>query len=368
MLRIKSLDLRGFRSVGEAHIELGPLNVFLGQNGAGKSNILSLFRLLNHAMSGHFQVFVGTQGGGSRLLHYGPKVSSEIAVKLDFASDTGVNSYSVRWVKGAGDRLIFAEEEITYQKEGSTSAQRLSLGGGQRESALIDEAATNPTAKFIKGALERFRVYQFHDTSSAAAIKQAQPINENRYLRDDGSNLGPFLLFLRENHLAHYDKIRRTISLVAPFFDDFALAPRAGNPSQILLEWRERDSDHYFDANDLSDGTLRFMCLATLLLQPNLPSAILIDEPELGLHPAAIYQLAALLRSDSFEAQPIVSTQSVTLIDQVGRADDLIIVERDRRARAQSTFRRLKSEELADWLQNYSLGELWLKNLLGARP
>jgi predicted ATPase len=183
-------------------------------------------------------------------------------------------------------------------------------------------------------------------------------------LRSNASNLAAFLFLLQGQHPEHYREIVRTVRLVAPFFDDFALRPRPLNPNKIQLEWREKGSDSYFGANYLSDGTLRFMCLATLLLQPDLPATVLIDEPELGLHPYAITVLASLLRSAAQQTQVIVSTQSVPLVNQF-RPEDVIVVDREDR---QSVFRRLTQADLESWLDEYGLGDLWEKNLLGGRP
>jgi predicted ATPase len=164
----------------------------------------------------------------------------------------------------------------------------------------------------------------------------------------------------------YYRNIVETIRLVAPFFDDFVLRPSPLNPDKIRLEWREKGSDAYFNAHALSDGTLRFISLATLLLQPpdQLPTTILLDEPELGLHPYAINVLGGLLRSTALDTQIIVSTQSVTLVNQFD-PEDLVIVERENGA---SIFRRPDETEIEGWLEGYSLGELWEKNVLGGRP
>ena len=212
--------------------------------------------------------------------------------------------------------------------------------------------------------MKSWHVYHFHDTSATAKIKFPGDIEDNVELRDDASNLAAFLYLLRERHPAHYQKIVRSIQLVAPFFDNFDLKPSRLNPEKIRLEWREKGSDAYFNAHALSDGTLRFMCLATLLQMPDPPATILIDEPELGLHPYAITLLAALLRSAATHTQVIVSTQSVTLVNQF-KPDDLVVVERQDN---QSVFRRPDAQALAEWLEDYSVGELWEKNLLGGRP
>lgn len=132
--------------------------------------------------------------------------------------------------------------------------------------------------------------------------------------------------------------------------------PNRLNEQLIQLEWKQAGAvDTYFNAYQLSDGTLRFICLATLLLQPNLPQTIIIDEPELGLHPVAVNKLAALIKKASAKTQIIISTQSVNLVDNFG-PQDIIVVDRKDNA---TVFNRLDAESLDVWLKDYSLGEIW---------
>jgi predicted ATPase len=238
------------------------------------------------------------------------------------------------------------------------------LGKGYSESEFVDEALDFPDARWMLERLQGWRVYHFHDTSASAMVKQTGDVGDNEALRPDASNLAAFLFLLRTKHPESYRRIVSTIRLVAPFFDDFRLRPSPFNEQKIQLEWSERSSDAYFNAHALSDGTLRFICLATLLLQPNLPSLILIDEPELGLHPYAIQVLAGLVRSASEKTQVILSTQSVSLVNQFA-PEDLVVVDRNK---GESVFRRLSPEDMKDWLEGYSLGELWEKNVFGGRP
>ncbi len=190
-------------------------------------------------------------------------------------------------------------------------------------------------------------------------------LHDNRFLREDGSNLASFLYLLRERHIASYRLIRSTIRQVAPFFDDFTLKPLELNPDTIRLEWRHRNSDAYFDVSSLSDGTLRFMALTTLLLQPVKlrPEIILLDEPELGLHPYAIAMLAAMMRSASTETQIVAATQSPTLLDHF-EPEDVLVAER---VGGETRLNRLEAEPLREWLEDYSLGQLWEKNHFGGR-
>lgn len=197
-------------------------------------------------------------------------------------------------------------------------------------------------------------------------MKKTADVNDNRYLRSDGSNLAAFLYYLRRKHESAYSLIRRTAQRAAPFFDDFLLEPQKLNPDKIRLEWKHKGSDAYFDASSLSDGTLRFMALATLFLQPDeyRPSVILVDEPEIGLHPYAITLLASLVKQASIKTQVIVSTQSPLLLDHF-QPEDVLVADR---VDGGTQFTRLESMRLTTWLEDYSLGQLWEKNELGGRP
>ena len=197
-------------------------------------------------------------------------------------------------------------------------------------------------------------------------MKKTADLNDNRFFRPDGANLAPFLYYLREKHESSYSLIRRTVQRVAPFFDDFALAPQQLNEDKIRLEWRHKGTDAYFDAASLSDGSLRFIALATLLLQPESlrPSVILLDEPELGLHPYAITMLASLLKQAAAQTQIILATQSPFLLDHF-EPEDVLVADR---VNGQTQLTRLDTPSLETWLQDYSLGQLWEKNEIGGRP
>ncbi|MBN2003743.1 MAG: AAA family ATPase [Anaerolineae bacterium] len=372
MSALDHISIRGYKSIRELDLDLRPLNVFIGPNGAGKSNLIGVFELLNQIVRGNLQVFIGEAGGADALLYFGRKTTGAIDLALTFfaqeAQEHLRNSYHCRLLPTADDTLIFTAEECWFHdRQRFVDPYVESLGAGHRETRLSKVALQSPAitmADYIIRAMKSWRVYHFHDTSATAQIKFPGDIEDNVDLRDDASNLAAFLYMLHERHAAHYQKIVKSIQLVAPFFDDFDLKPSRLNPEKIRLEWREKGSDAYFNAHALSDGTLRFMCLATLLQMPNPPATILIDEPELGLHPYAITLLAALLRSAATRTQVIVSTQSVTLVNQFA-PEDIVVVERQDN---QSVFRRPDVQALIEWLEEYGMGDLWEKNLLGGRP
>ncbi len=362
MSALDRIEIKGFKSIRDMDLELGSLNILIGANGSGKTNFISAFELLNNIVEGNLQLFVAQSVGVDGLLYFGQKVTDEIFIRLDY----GINDYQARLVPSAQDILIFADERCWYHGEGYDKPYEVWLGRGHKETQLHEEAKkqSGRIARYVLKRLKSYRIYHFHDTSASAKAKQPGHIDDNTELRPDASNLAAFLYLLRETQREHYDRLVKTIRLAAPFFDDFRLRPAPRNPDTIKLEWREKGSDAYFDAHSLSDGTLRFMSLATLLLQPTLPSTILIDEPELGLHPYAITLLASMLRSAANKAQVIVSTQSVSLVNQFG-PEDIVVVDREE---GESKFKHLEAQKIESWLEDYGLGDLWEKNILGGRP
>jgi predicted ATPase len=223
--------------------------------------------------------------------------------------------------------LIFDEERILVRGEGHTEPLGSSLGRGHRETRLHDEIerrGPKSIAGHVVDTLRGCRVFHFHDTSRNAPVKQLGYASDNVALHPDARNLAAVLLRLRETDTPSYRRIVGTIRQVAPFFRDFVLLEEG---ERLRLRWLQSGSDIVFPADALSDGTLRFICLTTLLSLPDLPNLVVLDEPELGLHPYAIVQLADMLRAASHDSQVLIATQSVTLMNQF-QLDDLLVVER----------------------------------------
>jgi predicted ATPase len=365
---LKKLDrikITNYKSIRNLDLELSDLNVFIGANGSGKSNFIGAFKFLNYLIEGNLQTYTAAQGGADIILHFGRKHSESMYFSLSF--ENGVNGYECRLAPGAEDNFFFIREYIWYhRKDLHPQPKDQSLGSGHLESKLsqIKTKGWHRIDRHVLGHLESWRLYHFHDTSDSAKVKQTGDLEDNRFLKPDARNLAAFLYRLEQNYQDHFDNIQDAIRLVAPFFDRFNLHPSELNPDKIRLEWLEKGSDSYFNASVLSDGTLRFICMATLLLQPNLPSVILVDEPELGLHPSAISVLANLLQSAAKRTQVLISTQSVTLVNHF-EPQDVVVVEREE---GQSVFRRLDKADMTNWLDDYSLGDLWEKNVIGGRP
>jgi len=359
MSSVKSLTITGYKSIRELrNFPLTNLNVLIGANGAGKSNFIGLFRLLNEMYEQQLQVYVQTQGGPDALLHFGRNTSEKLHAEFYFNK----NSYKFNLIPTSDNRLIFESEISWYAGERYPGSYPETLGTGHDESKLKD--AKDSYSPYVRESVSNWRVYHFHDTGEKARVKQKHPANDNLRLKIDAANLAAYLRMLNGKHHAHYQRIVDTIRLVAPFFGDFI---HRADAEYIELEWTQKGKpDTPFKALHLSDGTLRFICLAALLLQPIhlLPDTILIDEPELGLHPYAISVLADIFKQVSEERQLIVSTQSVELINELS-PQDIIVVDQENDA---STFKRFTNEELSGWLEQYAMGELWKRNVLGGRP
>ncbi|HCU36787.1 MAG TPA: chromosome segregation protein SMC [Armatimonadetes bacterium] len=368
MNRLTRVKLTGFKSIREMDLRLGNLTVLIGANGAGKSNLTSLFQMLNHAMSGHLRVHVAERGRAKSFLHHGPAHTQQVAVDLEYECEQGTNLYHARLGFAAGDSLIFTDETVAFRRGDQREADAPeSLGVGHTESLLKQAGEEgNETALFAYNSLSRWRFYQFHDTSATAGIRLGRSMRDSDYLRHDGSNLAAYLQRLLRTEPDCYRKIIETIRLAAPFFDDFDLEPLVDSPDEVMLNWHAAGDDYPYGAHQLSDGTLRFMALATLLLQPtgNMPSLVVIDEPELGLHPYALGLLGSMVRAVTESVQVIMATQSVSLVDEFEPSDIVVVEQRD----GQSTFERLDTIGLSGWLDAYSVSELWEKNVIGGRP
>ena len=373
MTHIQTLTIQGYKSIKSLKaFKLRNLNILIGANGSGKSNFISLFRFLASVVGDNFPVDVQKWGGPDALLHFGSKVTPSMNMEVYFtANDIGtgpiVNGYRITLEATQDNRLIFAREE-PYVRGYATKAYPLGSGHEIAKVRIDTDSNSVKVSSYVREKLRIWREYHFHDTSDTSAVKGRRPSNENLRLRADAGNLAAYLrrVKLTPSWTASYENIVDTIRRAAPFFGDFVF--REEDSEFIELEWTERGRpDTPWKAHVLSDGTLRFICLTTLLLQPPflLPDTLLIDEPELGLHPFAINLLADMLQQVAETKQVIVSTQSVELLNSFS-PEDVVVVQREQ---DETVFKRLDADALSDWLiDDYSLGDLWKRNILGGRP
>ena len=365
MLELDYITVKGFKSIAAIEeLRLGAMNVLIGPNGSGKSNFVGVFSFLNAIRSGKLQDYVVRAGGADKVLHFGARETDELYIDISFEDRT--NRYEITLQPAGADDLIPGSEVAYFWDKARYPGPLGILIQPAGREAGISRPQSHGVISYVSRRLNRWKLYHFHDTSDASPMKKTADVNDNRHLRPDGSNLAAFLYLLSREYPDSYSLITRTVRQVAPFFEGFQLEPQLLNPSKILLEWRHTGTDAYFDASSLSDGTLRFMALATLFLQPAdlRPSVMLVDEPELGMHPFAITLLASLMKQASVETQVIVSTQSSLFLDNF-EPEDVLVADR---VDGGTQLTRLNPSDLEPWLDEYSLGQLWEKNELGGRP
>ena len=365
--KLTEVVIKGYKSIdynNAVTLYFGNVNILLGANGAGKSNIVSFFKMLSYMMSKSFARYVEMAGTSNSLLHYGAKHTHGIEGVLTFMDKKSVDTYQFKLGNAAPDRLIVTEESIHWHRRGEAKPYEVVLDPIFKESSLSD--CQDAVAKSIYRMLSFCKVYQFHDSSSEGPLRQACPVETADYLQSQGNNLPSFLYFLRENYLDSYNRIVSYVREVVPQCQEFYLEP-VGN--SISLRWTDASANDYvFNAHQFSDGSIRYIALATLLLQPQetMPSVIILDEPELGLHPFAITQLAEMIKDAAYHSQVIIATQSKDLVDHFDM-NDISVVEMDDKNRCTSV-RKLKESDYKLWLEHYTVSELWDKNVIGGRP
>ncbi len=354
---LQNIKIEGYKSIKKMDLKLSPINILIGSNGVGKSNFISFFKLVNNIYEQRLQQY-SLKSGVDNLLHYGRKNTNEIKGYLNF----GKNAYSFTLLPSDDFKLFISREDSILP--GNSQYRESFYSENIKESQI--KGSTTTRNKFLSEHLESYKIYHFHDTSSSAPLRTKANTNDNRILKEDGGNLPAYLYYLQEKHPMNFKRIERTIQSVVPFFDRFNLSPAFLDEEKILLEWTEKEHpETYFNANHLSDGSLRYIALVTLLMQPKLPKVIIIDEPELGLHPTAINKLSGLIKSAAAkDCQIIVSTQSVTLLNNF-EAEDIITVDKEDN---QSVFKRLDKDGLSNWIEDYSIGELWTKSIIKGQP
>lgn len=355
-----TITLNGYKSIRELNnfrLQNG-LNVLIGANGSGKTNFIRFFELLGNLMDPNkgLQNYVSARGQADAFLFRGMKVTPEFSASMKF----GLNEYKFT-LRSADDRSLFFAQESAPFAGPIYGAVENSQGSGHKESMIARFHGTG-AKNWVFETIRDWRVYHFHDTSPSAPVMGLCNIVDNAVLHSNAANLAAFLMQMAQSHPQHYAQIEETVRQVAPFFGAFVLREVIQGQTQLL--WKDRYSDLLYYPHQLSDGTLRYICLATLLLQPNPASTLIIDEPELGLHPYAIKLLASLLHEAAERAQLIVSTQASLLVDELTPEQIIVVNHHD----GETRFERQDSATLRDWLEEYTLGQLWEKNELGGLP
>lgn len=346
------IELKGYKSIRHQRVDFKNINILIGANGSGKSNFISFFEFLNKLYNRNLSEYISLKGGEDKILFEGKDITDEISFKIEFGE--GQNGYSAV-LKLGDDGFVFSEERLIYQRD-----RGVDINGYTKEARL--KITDNFRARYVIKYLNGFRKYHFHDTGSKSPFTQMSNIeNDIYYLYEKGENLAAFLYEIHVKNPIVYHRIISTIQSVAPYFSDFFFQPNQEN--YIRLQWKDKYSNTVYGVNDLSDGTIRFIALTTLFMQPNLPETIIIDEPELGLHPTAISKLAGLIKAvASKDCQVIIATQSTDLISYF-QPEDILTVDQ---VNGETQLNRLDRETLSIWLEDYTLDDLWKRNIISA--
>jgi predicted ATPase len=361
---IEYIQIKGYKSIKHLQLVLKPINILIGSNGSGKSNFISFFKLLNALFNQRLQTFIKEEKADN-ILYFGRRTTKQLYGKLIFTSDAGItnNAYYFNLTQDKIGGLYIDKESSGFNVLKDNDNRNYFDNHDLDESKT---ATTNyPRDKYLKEYMSSLRIFHFHDTSATSMLRKECDVQDNLYLKYDGRNLAAFLYFIKIKHEKIYARIVATVKSIAPYIDKFILEPSELNKKEIELRWVDKgDPESNFSAYQLSDGTIRFIGLATVLLQPNPPSVIIIDEPELGLHPLAIVKLAGMVQIASQNTQVIISTQSANLIDYF-EPEDIITVDKNKEDN-QSVFVRLEAENLKLWSDDYTLGDLWQRNIINS--
>ena len=385
---IHSLKLKNFLSYGSQgeEIEMQPLNVIIGANSSGKSNLIEAMAILK-AIPTDLLAPIRQGGGTSDFLWKGdnPNPVAEIEATLDYEGDTPLR-YRIDFTV-VGQKLDIVDEAIEnkyafqgnsdvyffyrYQNghpvlnirnniEGVRSQRSLRREDINSEQSILSQRKDPdqyPELTYLNNQFSNISLYrEWHiGRNSQARMPQKTDLPEHPLL-EDGSNLGLVL-----NNLQYQIGAREIIEKLKKFYDEAEeLAPKIyGGTVQIFI--REIGLNQPIPATRLSDGTLRYLFLMALLLDPTPPPIICIEEPEIGLHPDIIPTIAEMLIEASKRTQIIVTTHSDALISSLP-PESVLVCERDMTG---THLRRLDPNQLKNWLENYGLGELWRMGEIG---
>ncbi|RJO74559.1 MAG: hypothetical protein C4523_00485 [Myxococcales bacterium] len=382
---VNRLTIRNYRVLKDVALDLGSLNVFIGPNGSGKTTLLEVFGLLARGVRKQLKDSISNQGGLLGLRSVGGKPNDPLSIELS----VGAYNYAIE-LKTLGQGYVIDRELLTVKKKillDRTATKALyrkgnKLVGAQKDQKKagaakgtegFDEAelllAQVPTwnekeldeFRFLIGSFAEFITFY---AGFAANVRLPQILEPGWLMPGiDGSKLVPALNNIKSSYPDAYQRIFETLQVAFPDLKDLTFPPVSFG--QALLRWWENNERGFFHSQ-LSEGTLRFLCLVTMLLSPALPPLVVIDEPEVSMHPEMLMILAGLLKEASLRSQILVATHSERLIRWLEPKHVVICNKEDgfaRLVRADSAELNLK-----DWLQKYTLDQLWLMGELGGRP
>ena len=384
---IRRINLRSFLSYGpeEVGINLSPLNVLIGPNGSGKSNLLEALAIFR-AAAGDLQSAVLTGGGIAEYIWKGERPTERASLNAVLSAPPSMNL--VMWhtleLAQAGSRLEVSREaigtsasgvgevELVYMRKDDVTLLRpqtdatlnaehrvYDIKSGQSILSQRRDPERYPELTYLADQFASIALFQNWDFGRRSAVRLPQRTDlPSDFLLPDASNLGLVL-----HDLAQTSTQRDALTLYLQKFYEPARGLSTRIVGGTLQLYIEEEGGRLIPATRLSDGTLRYLCLLAILCHPTPPPVIAIEEPELGLHPDILPTIAELLRKASERTQLFVTTHSDALVSALSDVPESILV--CEATPDGTTMKRLEAEPLREWLEKYSLGEIWRMGEIG---
>ena len=363
---IEKIRLRNILSFGDKgeEIELQPLNIIIGQNASGKSNLVDVLKLLRSLPQDKgLATFISKNGGVNEWFWKGRHTDNYAEIKIYYKGKPLQISYKIQITEDPFDsRVSIFNETVISEKTGKILIERDTLN----EESFLGFSYRQQKDELV---FPRFELRHFFNalvtytdlqTNRASEIRRPQiPDAPNDFLEESGSNLALVLNDL-EHRGNEKDKIVENLKKFNPQIKDYSVRILGGT---VQLFIREEGLEKPISAMRLSDGTLRYLCLLAILCHPEPPPLICIEEPETGLHPDILPTIAELMKEASQRTQLIVTTHSDILVSAFSDMPEAVLVcEKDEDG---THFERLEAERLKVWLEEYTLGEAWLRGAIG---
>ena len=379
-MRYLQIQIKGYRALADVTLDLHPLTVMIGPNGCGKTSLLEVFQLLKEAAQGRLGEAIANLGGFMSVLTRTSDVPSrmEFALKVDINSQLspGPISYHLALEPGSqGVGFVSVLERLSQLKPGTGPHHYIDSSAPAGTELKLSKRLSEDKGLFFKPETEpdvfrdiltKIHPLGFLDVTPRAPIRLPQTLTPVIYPGRNGESLFAALYNMRESKatLPSYERIIETLRLGFPDFDHLELPVVGGG--QITLAWHQKDLTVPLYPNQLSEGALRFLWLTTTLLSPEPPPLILIDEPEISLHPELLQIVAALMRDASARTQLLIATHSSDLIRWL-RSDEVVVIDKQD-GKSTFTWATDPSLNLEEWLKEYTLADLWYMGNLGGRP
>ncbi len=379
--RFKSLSVQGFRRLKDVHFPLHPLCVIIGANGVGKTSILDVASLLANSARGELSSSITELSGLPSILTYDHAEDLRLAISMEVPYHEPLE-YWLR-LKPEGVAYSIADETLTqkripnippfrhidshgpdikYFEVGQSKLMRPNWEHKPLETSLSQVPKMFREPEEFRNRLSSSTFYHVLNVDPRSPVRLPQPMQPASLPGKNGEELVSCLFYLRETDRSRFELVEDSLRTAFPGFERLDFPPVAAGT--LALAWRERGFSRGLYMHQLSEGTLRFLWLATLLQSPGLTALTLLDEPEVSLHPELLSLLADLLREASNRSQIVVATHSDRLIRFL-EPNEVLVMDRNEDGTSNATW--ADQLDIANWLKEYSLDELWRSGRIGAR-